>query len=117
KVPMPPMPEGDPWPAIKALLAFETKTRKKLKDLPDPRKSMDPYWADLAILLAIHSNGKSKVDGNVIQRLKRRLSSDIYAMYINQRLRRQVVERSQLALIDVKGFIKGEDNERERKTC
>lgn len=107
KVPMPPMPEGDPWLAVKSLLAFEGKARKKIKCLPDPRESMSPYWADLAILLAIHSNGKSKVDGEVTRRFKRRLSSDVYAMYINQKLRRQVAEQKQLAFTDIKGFIKG----------
>ena len=109
KVPMPPMPSGDPWPAIRALLAFERRARRSASDLMDPRDSMDPYWADLATLLAIHASGKAKVTGEVIQRLKRRLHSDVYATYINRRFGRSTTERKQLTLIDTKGFIqKGE---------
>lgn len=105
KVPMPMMPKGDPWPAVKALLAFEQTARRNHSNLKDPRESMDPYWADLATLLAIHANGKSGVTGEGIQRLKRRLSTNVYSMYINRRFGRSITERSQLTLIDTKGFI------------
>ena len=105
KVPMPPMPKGDPWPAVKALLAFEQKARTSPSHLEDPRESMDPFWADLATILAIHANGKAGVTGERIQRLKRRLSSSVYAMYINRRFGRAITERSQLTLTDTKGFI------------
>jgi thymidylate synthase len=105
KVPMPPMPKGDPWLGVKALLAFERKARRSATGLNDPRESMDPYWADLATLLAIHASGKAGMTGDGIQRLKRRLSSDVYAIYINRRFGRAVTERSQLTLMDTKGFI------------
>lgn len=111
KVPMPPMPGGDPWPSVKALLAFERRVRRSPGNhITDPRKSMDPYWADLATLLEIHASGKANVTGDVIQRLKRRLHSDVYAMYINRRFGRSEIERKQLTLIDTKGFIQ-KDNQ------
>lgn len=106
RVPMPPMPKGDPWAAVRALLAFERKARKDADDLVDPRTSMDPYWADLATLLAIHANGKAGVTGDAIQRLKRRLSTDVYGTYINRRFGRSDAERKQMTLMDTKGFIK-----------
>ena len=105
KVPMPPMPKEDPWPAVKNLLTFERRARRSCSSLKDPRESLDPYWADLATILAIHASGKAGVTGEEIQRLKRRLSSSVYAMYINRRFGRSVTERSQLTLIDTKGFI------------
>ena len=109
RVPMPPMPRGDPWPAVRVLLAFERKARRSAINLIDPRESMDPYWADLATLLAIHAIGKAKMAGDVIQRLKRRLYSDVYATYINRRFGWSNSERKQLTLIDSQGFIqKGE---------
>lgn len=83
--PMPPMPQGDPWSSVRTLLAFEETVRNGDASAIDPRDFMDPYWADLATLLAIHKAGKTTGNQNEIRRLKRRLSNDVYGMYINKR--------------------------------
>lgn len=83
--PMPPMPKGDPWPAIGRLLEFEKAVRNGDASAVDPRESMEPYWADLATLLAIYKAGKTTGNQNEIRRLKRRLTNEVYAMYINKR--------------------------------
>jgi thymidylate synthase len=83
--PMPPMPQGDPWPSVRTLLDFESAVRNGNARTMDPRDSMEPYWADLATLLAIYKAGKATGTQNEIKRLKRRLSDDVYAMYINKR--------------------------------
>ncbi|RYH39567.1 MAG: hypothetical protein EON54_18795 [Alcaligenaceae bacterium] len=83
--PMPPMPQGDPWTSVKALLDFENAIRNGETSAIDPRESMEAYWADLATLLAIHTAGKTPGKQNEIKRLKRRLLDDVYSMYINKR--------------------------------
>lgn len=83
--PMPPMPKGDPWASVRTLLNFEEAVRNGDASAIDPRESMEPYWADLATLLAIYKAGKTPGNQNEIKRLKRRLSDDVYAMYINKR--------------------------------
>lgn len=83
--PMPPMPHSDPWTAVHLLLEFERVVRTGESEAPDPREFMEPYWADLATLLAIYKAGKISGNQNEIRRLKRRLSDEVYAMYINKR--------------------------------
>lgn len=83
--PMPPMPKGDPWTSVRTLLNFEEAVRSGIGSTIDPRKSMEPYWADLATLLAIYKAGKTTGNQNEIKRLKRRLSDNVYSMYINKR--------------------------------
>lgn len=83
--PMPPMPQGDPWSSVRTLLDFEEEVRNGDASAIDPRMSMEPYWADLATLLAIYKAGKTTGNQNEIKRLKRRLNDDVYAMYINKR--------------------------------
>lgn len=83
--PMKPMPQGDPWPAVKKLLDFEKVVRTGDSDVPDPRESMEAYWADLATLLSIHKAFKTPGNSREIRRLKQRLHDDVYAMYINKR--------------------------------
>lgn len=81
--PMPPMPQGDPWSSVRELLDFEEVVRNGDPSAVDPRESMDPYWADLATLLSIY---KATGNQNEIKRLKRRLTDEVYAMYINKRI-------------------------------
>lgn len=55
-IPMPPMPHGDPWPAIAVLLDAEAQIRA---GLPPARAtaSLSPYWMDLVRLLQIFAGG------------------------------------------------------------
>lgn len=80
--PMPPMPQGDPWSAVQTLLNFEETVRSGATSGIDPHSFMESYWADLATLLSIY---KATGNQNEIKRLKRRLTNDVYAIYINKR--------------------------------
>ncbi|WP_158443095.1 thymidylate synthase [Rubrivivax gelatinosus] len=83
--PMPPMPQGDPWPSVRTLLEVEEAVRNGDASRTDRFDSMAPYWADLATLLDIHRTFKTNGNQNDIRRLKRHLKHDGYAMYINKR--------------------------------
>jgi thymidylate synthase len=98
--PMPPMPQGDPWPFIGRLLEFEEAVRNGDASAVDPRESMEPYWADLATLLAIYKAGKTTGNQNEIRRLKRRLTDEVYAMYINKRYGMVPSVKDQVTIFD-----------------
>ena len=98
--PMPPMPQGDPWSSVRTLLDFEEAVRSGAASAMNPRESMEPYWADLATLLAIYKAGKTTGNQNEIKRLKRRLNNDVYAMYINKRYGMAPSVKDQLTIFD-----------------
>lgn len=100
--PMPPMPRGDPWSAVEALLVFEEKVRVGAAADLNPWDHMDPYWADLATLVIIYQTGKAKPTGyqNEIRRLKRRLNDEVYTMYINTRYGMVPSVKDQVSLFD-----------------
>ena len=98
--PMPPMPLGDPWASVRTLLNFEEAVRSGDASTTDPRESMGTYWADLATLLTIHKAGKTTGNQNEIKRLKRRLSNDVYSMYINKRYGMVPSVRDQVTIFD-----------------
>jgi thymidylate synthase len=83
---MPPMPTGNPWPAIDALrkaeLTIRTKDRLEVAGL----ESLDPYWADLVRLLRVFRHLKDdEVDG--IKALRNNMSSEVYHLFIDHKLR------------------------------
>lgn len=98
--PMPPMPQGDPWASVQTLLKFEDAVRNGDAGAMDPREFMEPYWADLATLLTIYKAGKTTGNQNEIKRLKRRLSNDVYAMYINKRYGMVPSVKDQVTIFD-----------------
>lgn len=100
--PMPPMPQGDPWSSVRTLLDFEEVVRNGDASVMDPRDYMEPYWADLATLLAIYKAGKATGNQNEIKRLKRRLNDDVYAMYINKRYGVMPSVKDQASIFDSK---------------
>jgi len=100
--PMPPIPHGDPWPAVNALLGYEKSVRGGDPSAADPRESMEPYWADIATLLAIHAAFKTPNNQNEVKRLKRRLNNDVYSMYINKRSGATLSTKEQLSIFDSK---------------
>ncbi|MCY1231325.1 Thymidylate synthase 1 [Variovorax boronicumulans] len=97
--PMPPMPKGDPWAAVKNLLEFEKKVRTDRDDVPVPHDTMDTYWADLATLLAIYKAGLAPNNQPEIKRLKRRIQDDVYSTYIKRRYK-LTPEKEQLSFFD-----------------
>lgn len=97
--PMPPMPQGDPWAAVESLIAFEKKVRSSRGAIPNPSETMDPYWADLAILLTIYKAGLVQNNQSEIRRLKRRIHADVYSTYIKKRYK-LTSEKEQLSFFD-----------------
>jgi thymidylate synthase len=84
-IPMPAMPSGDPSTGIEWLLTVE----QQLREGDDPHRvelhGPEPYWSDLACLLAIFALTKQKRIGE-IQALKGTLSSPVYDLYVADRL-------------------------------
>jgi len=78
---MPPMPTGDPWPAVGLFLRaeIEIRTAGKLESLS--LQSVDPYWADLIRLLQIFRYRKDR-DANKIEEVRRSMSSEVYMAFI-----------------------------------
>lgn len=95
--PMPPMPQGDPWSSVQKLLDLEEAVRNGDPSAVDPRDSMDSYWADLATLISIY---KATGNQNEIKRLKRRLTGEVYAMYINKRIAMVPSIKNQTTIFD-----------------
>ena len=99
--PMPPMPQGDPWAAVKSLVDFEKNVRTSCEVTTNPRDTMEPYWADLATLLTIYKAGLVQNNQPEIKRLKRRIHDDVYSTYIKKRYR-LTSEKDQLSLFNQK---------------
>ncbi|KAB2940570.1 MAG: thymidylate synthase [Hyphomicrobium sp.] len=78
---MPPMPAGDPWPAVAKLLQAEELVRNGL-DLDARFFDIHPYWGDLIRLLqAFAASG----DAAKIQSIKSAMSFKPYGPYIESR--------------------------------
>lgn len=87
KIPMPPMPKGDPWPAINILLKSESAIRNG--DIFDDSilDNVDPYWADLIRLLQVFRFHRDKKPDK-IRSLRQEMSSEIYFPFIDNKLRK-----------------------------
>lgn len=87
-VPMPAMPQGDPWPSLRKLIAAERaiRTGKKSSTMDN---SIAPYWQDFIRLLQIYNLSSSghTTAAQTIKGLKRNMSSKIYDPYIQKRHR------------------------------
>ena len=80
---MPPMPLGDPWPAVDALIA----TEKSLRDGDDPlalNMAGDAYWQELARLLSMFRLQHSRRDADIAV-LRQSFSSSAYDVFLNDR--------------------------------
>ena len=82
---MPPMPEGNPWPAIDTVLQAESALRAGDPVDPGSLDGIAPYWADLIRLLHVFRSSKDK-DGTKILELRGMMASDVYRSYIDNRL-------------------------------
>jgi thymidylate synthase len=83
-VAMPPMPLGDPWPALHSLLKVESEIRQgEISDVAS--LGLDDYWADLVRLLQIFRCRKDKNKAE-ITKLRKNVSSPIYDTYVRGRL-------------------------------
>lgn len=82
---MPAMPRGDPWKNINKLLRFESAIRRGRTSVPTMPD--EEYWADIARLLQIYAYGKLRRTAEASS-VKKRMSTNFYHMYINDRLLR-----------------------------
>ncbi len=81
---MPPMPSGDPWPALQEIKNTERRLRRGTS-LPAPQK-LQPYWMDLIRLLMVFDAFKRE-NARQIGVLKRQMSVQIFDPYITQKQR------------------------------
>ena len=87
QTPMPTMPKGDPWPAIRLVLDSECLIRTNQVLDPDQLTAgLDAYWADLIRLLLVFRAVKDK-DFNKIRTLRARMSSPMFNPFIDGRIR------------------------------
>lgn len=84
KVAMPPMPTGNPWPAIGQLLRAESILRSSGDTGEHVAEGLDAYWADLVRLLEVHRCHKWG-DKERIKALQAEMSSEIFAPFIDIR--------------------------------
>ena len=80
---MPPMPTGDPWPAIEVLKSAEKLARSGR--LPDEVSTLDPYWQDIARMFLVFAASKR---GNEFQLrdLSKKMHSEIYSQYVEAKI-------------------------------
>jgi thymidylate synthase len=81
--PMPPMPTGDPWPAIHLLLKVESELRTAGASQSGILESVDSYWADLIRLLHVFRCKKDK-DAEKLRGLRRSMSTKVYFPFIDK---------------------------------
>ena len=80
---MPPMPVGDPWPAISLLLQAERQIRTE-GTLEDAKlDGVDPYWVDLVRMLQVFRCKKDN-DLEGINALRERMSCRLYCPFIDR---------------------------------
>lgn len=75
---MPAMPEGDPWPTVRKVLALEADIRERRNFAA---VMLPPYWADIVSLLqvwAVHTEPAHVAD------LKARMSTNVYDTYMDK---------------------------------
>lgn len=102
-VPMPPMPLGDPWPAIRQVLHAEGEIRAGNVEY-EPTTSMDPYWQDIILLLRVFALGKYR-NGEGAEELLGRLHHGGFRLYVLDRIaKKKVAEPAIKDLFETKEF-------------
>ena len=94
-LPMPKMPEGDPWPALKILRKAECLLRHGLQPKEDLVNQLNPYWADLLRLLQVYSYSKTGYISG-IESARRLMTSRIYDTFIKAKLSSSVSRKQNL---------------------
>lgn len=84
---MPPMPSGDPWPAIGRLLEAERVIRTEGVIASNQTDGLDPYWGDLVRLLQIYRLVRERNPAGV-REVREKMSSATYYPFIDRKLAR-----------------------------
>jgi len=80
------MPPGDPWPAVEVFRQAEQAIRNGQELANGALKNVNPYWSDLIRLLQVFRSLKDKTFDRV-KVLRREISSEVYHLFIDQRVR------------------------------
>jgi len=78
--PMPPMPRGTPWNAIKTVLKAERSIRAGRR-IDITGLNLHPYWADLVRLLKIYRHSREGQHTQILK-LKTEMANTIFHSYI-----------------------------------
>lgn len=81
-LPMPEMPDADPWPSVGWLL--ETERAIRLKQSEPSQSAVDSYWLDLSRLLRIKALYED-IDLRGVAHEKRQMASPVYDSFIRGR--------------------------------
>ncbi|RBY97110.1 thymidylate synthase [Blastococcus sp. TF02-8] len=84
---MPPMPPGDPWADVRALLRAEYQIRTAAEEVTYPGS---PYWDDLARLLEAF---EKRHQSDALQGLRSKFAYDSFWIYLRNRLDRLEVQQ------------------------
>lgn len=88
RIPMPPMPIGDPWPSVEKLLKAERNIRHGRRP---SIANLDPYWGDLVRLLEVFRHSRdlaNRTHRKKIHDIKKLMASPVYDTHISKRQRR-----------------------------
>ena len=91
---MPPMPSGDPWPAIEELLDAEQELRAGNLNYQPP-EGLHPYWQDLTILLKAYACIKHLPRASrdqAIEELVRQLHEKSLRLYLLDKIDTRLLE-------------------------
>lgn len=83
---MPPMPLGDPWPAIRSLLSAEEAVRTGRSPDADEVTGLDPYWKDLVCLLQVYRAARDRDPDTVVALRGQLVAHAVYQPYVNRQL-------------------------------
>jgi thymidylate synthase len=83
--PMPPMPTGDPRPAVERLVALEQALREKRVDPMAATFDKEPYWGDLGRLLAVYALIRHRRSSDA-KSMKQQLTTRVFDVLIDDRL-------------------------------
>jgi hypothetical protein len=81
------MPVGDPWPAIRSFLDVEASIRNNKPVEVGKLDGLSQYWVDLVRLLQVFRCLREGDRVDKIAALRGNISSDIYRLYIDRKLR------------------------------
>lgn len=85
EVPMPHMPETDPWAAIEQMLEAERQIR--IGDITyEPPSDLSVYWRDLITLYKVYAARKVEDPAAAIKSLLGQISSPVYRTFVLDRL-------------------------------
>ncbi|RZZ88146.1 thymidylate synthase [Pseudoxanthomonas winnipegensis] len=85
RISMPPMPSGDPMPAIRSVLDAERMIRSGIKFKTPLAKT--PYWRDIITLLRAYKYSRTK-NHSGLARMRLALKNSAYNHYIDTRIRK-----------------------------